>query len=421
MNPTTDHDLVNDQPSANADEDALLQRVLTDSDRLLTQSLREDERRRRARRVLFLTLLLGGIGMGTTVVAVLAGWLTLFTPQPDSSGAESTRREPLSDDARIEMAEELAGEGWQLWQQRKLGEAAAKFERAVKLDPEAANAWNGLGWAQFNGGDSEAAVKAFEKCVELEPEHPAGLNGLGQIYLSWREYDKAEKYLTKAAPTAPAAWFGLSRLYMLTGKYDEAQKWIEKALSQQPADESLQKLQAAAKQGQLPDDLRRLIEPAGKPDNTPAAKAANAGWQQFNQGNFRSAERHFRRALAKDPDNLAAMNGLGFILLNTGKTASAKEYFEKYLKLEPDAAGPMNGLARCLKAEGKVDEAIALWEKMYKMYPGPNAAAVGLAQTYVERGEHAKAIPYFEELVKAQPDNAEFKQGLEAAREGAKK
>ena len=73
--------------------------------------------------------------------------------------------------------------------------------------------------------------------------------------------------------------------------------------------------------------------------------------------------------LAKDPENLDAMNGLGFLMLNMGKTAEAKTFFEKYLKKDPDAAGPMNGLARCLKDEGKVDEAIAVWEKMCKQNP----------------------------------------------------
>lgn len=416
----TDEFQTNYNQAASADEDALLQSVLSDSGRLLTQSLREDDRRRRVRRIRNVTLLIGGIVMGTAVVAVLAGWLTLFTPPPEAANNASAKGKSLSEDAQIEKAEELSTQGWKLWQERKLDEAAARFERAVKLDPDNANAWNGLGWARFNSGKSEGAVEAFEKCVELEPDHPAALNGLGQLYLSWGTFDKAEKYLVKASKSAPAAWFGLARLYLLTGKFDEAQKWIEKALTQQPGDESLLKMQAAAKDGKLPDDLRQVIGPVGKPDTSEAGKAASAGWQQFNQGKMRLAERSFRRALAKDPENLPAMNGLGFVLVNSGKAASAKTYFEKYLELEPNAPGPMNGLARCLKDDGKVDEAIALWEKMYKLYPGPNAAAVGLAQTYVERGEHAKAIPYFEVLVKAQPENTEFKQSLEAARKGAK-
>ncbi len=395
------------------DEAALFDTALNSSDQLLRESLRADERRRRARRILFFTLSVGGIVMGTVILAFVAGWLTLAAPPP-------AKGKP-SDDTRIERAEDLARAGWEQWQKHDYDAAAKKFEQSVALDAESANAWNGLGWARFNGGNGEGAVEAFEKCVALEPEHPAGLNGLGQVYLSWRDYDNARKYLTKAAPSASAAWYGLGRLYLLTGKYDEAQKWIKKALKDQPEDASLKQMLAAAEKGDLPDELRRQIEPAGKPDGSPAAKLAAEGWRQFNQGKTRSAETAFRRALAKDPESLSALNGLGFLMLNNGKTAGAKHYFEKCLQQDPDAAGPMNGLARCLKEEGKEKEAVELWEKMYKKYPGPNAAAYGLATTYSERKEYAKALPYYEQLAKAEPDNAELKKGLDEARQGAAK
>jgi tetratricopeptide (TPR) repeat protein len=344
----------------------------------------------------------------------------MFSPPPDVSGAKaSAKKAHLSEDAKIERGEEAARQGWALFQQGKFADAVKKFEESVALDAKAADAWNGLGWSRFNSGNGETAIEAFEKCVALEPSHPAGLNGLGQVYLSRRDYNKAEKYLLKAAPKAPAAWFGLSRVYMLTGKFDKAQPWIKKALSQQPDDETLKKCLTAARKGKMPSDLRKQIEPE-KPDNSPAAKIASEGWRQFNEGKARSAVLSFQRALAKDPENLPAMNGLAFSLLNMGKTAEAKALFEKYLEKEPDAAGPMNGLARCLKDEGKIDEAIAIWEKMSKKYPGPTAATVGLATTYAEKNEYAKAIPYFEELVKADPNNKEFKDGLEAAKKGAK-
>ena len=363
--------------------------------------------------------------MGTTLVAVLAGWLTLAGQEAADSSARSSpeakaaAERQLDEDARIERGEELAQAGWQLWQQQKFADAAEQFEEAVELDAENATAWNGLGWARFNGGESVEAVPAFEKAVELQPEHPAALNGLGQVYVSWGEFEKAEEYLLKAAPKAPAAHFGLSRLYLLTGEYDKAQRWIRRAMRGQPNEPMLTAMLAAARRKQLPDDLKRQIAPVGKPEQSPATDTAAEGWRDFNEGKFRSAERNFRRTLSKDPNNLTAMNGLAFILLNSGRTAQAKEYFQKCLDQEPDAAGPMNGLARCLKQEGKVDEAIALWEKMYEKYPGPNAAAVGLATTYLEQKEYDKAAKHFEVLVKATPDNEQFKQGLEAAKKGA--
>ncbi len=325
----------------------------------------------------------------------------------------------MSQSDKLAEAGTLATAGWQLWQQQRFADAIPKFEQAVELDPDSTQAWNGLGWARFNSGDSIAAVPAFEKCVELEPSHPAALNGLGQVYLSWGEFDMAKKYLTKAAPQAPAAWYGLARLYLLTGKYTAAERWIKKALATNPGDESLEKMLAAAKSKELPDDLRRMIEPAGKPKSSESSADTSTGWQQFQQGQMRLAERSFRRALAKNPEDAAALNGLGFCLLNNGQAAAAKENFEKCLELDPSAAGAMNGLARCLKADGKIDAAIAEWEKMRERFPGPTAATTGLATTYLEQGEYKKALPLYEQLVKSMPDNAEFKQGLEAAKKGA--
>lgn len=362
--------------------------------------------------------------MSAMVYAWTAGWfLALGAPEPaagNKTAEGDARGAPAAVDrqANIEEAEGLSQEAWALWQQQEFADAAAKFERSVELDPDAANSWNGLGWARFNAGDAQEAEQAFLKCVELEPKHPAGLNGLGQLYLSQREYKKAEPYFKKAAPNAPAAWYGLGRLYLLTGKYAAAATWLKKAAGQQPADPMLQAMIEAAESKTLSDDLRRQIEPAPREVNTENTEAQR-GWALFNQGKLRSAEPLFRKALAKEPENLAAMNGMGFCLLGMGKPEEAKPYFEKCLEIEKNAAGPMNGLARCLQAEGNVDEAVKVWERMQKLYPGPNAATVGLAAVYSERGEHRKAVSMYETLLKASPDDAELKQKLDTALQAA--
>ena len=367
--------------------------------------------------------------MGTALVAMVAGWLTLALPPQANAGGEKPAA-VVDKKARVALAEDLTKQGWQLWGEQKFDDAIKPFEQAVELDPESAAAWNGLGWARFNNGDARGAIEPFEKCVALEPKHAGALNGLGQIFLSQKEYAKTEKFLLKAAatPGADAAYFGLGRLYLLTGKFDKAQTWIKKALKNQPNEPMLAAMMNAAKQKEISNELRAQIEPAGpsvrlnvEEEAKSIGQDAAEGWDHFNQGKRRSAELSFRTALAKDPENGAALNGLGFCLLNSGKASEAKPYFEKCIELDPKAAGAMNGLARCLKEENKVEEAIALWEKMAKKFPGPNAAAVGLATTYLEQGDYAKALSYFEALVKAQPQNKEFKEGLKAAQEGAAK
>jgi len=295
--------------------------------------------------------------MTFVIVGLVAGWFAVSPPEEaQADGQESTLEQ-------IEKAEELSTAGWELWKQRKYSEAAKRFEQSVKLDPEGVNAWNGLGWSQFNGGESLQAVVAFERCVKLAPKHGAALNGLGQTHFLWKEYDKAEKYLLEAEKLgASAAWLSLAKLYLLKGEFEKAKPWASKIAEQTPQNESAQQMLAAAKAGKLDDALRRLLEPPGKPiEQSPDVKR---GWAMFNQGKNRTAERLFRRALKADPENLAAINGLGFSLLNQGKHEEAKPLFERYLKREKDAPGPLNGLARCLEAEGKSAEAQQVRERM---------------------------------------------------------
>lgn len=330
----------------------------------------------------------------------------------------------VASDAGAQPASALSQEGWKLWQSGQMAEAEKKFEAAVEQDPKDVSAWNGLGWARFNGGDSVGAVEAFDQCVELAPKHPAAQNGLGQVYLSWNEYEPAEKHLKKAAPNAPAAWFGLARLYMLTGEYDQAKRWIRKSLTQQPGDADLKRLLESAKKGELDEETRAKMVGPGRPSEAEQKLAADPdrltvpqAWQLLNRGQPDKAADAFAKILEVDADNFGANNGMGFALLNAGEAGKAKAYFNKCLELEPKAAGPMNGLARCLYSEDKLDEAIALWEKMQKQNPGVNAATVGLASTYLEQGEHAKALPYYQQLLKAYPKNQQYRQAVEACEE----
>jgi tetratricopeptide (TPR) repeat protein len=152
-------------------------------------------------------------------------------------------------------AENLAANGWQLWNQRKFVEAEEAFKQAVEKDPDNANAWNGLGWSQFNRGKPLNAKVSFEKCLEIEPSHAAALNGLGWIAKGDGSTDEAIGYWEKAvaaAPTATAALNGLAVTYMERKEYDEATKYYEMWLDAEPdstdAKEGLEKAKAAKQQ-----------------------------------------------------------------------------------------------------------------------------------------------------------------------------
>ena len=130
-------------------EQGRLDEAIERADALLISSLKTDERRRKRRNTIL--FLIGGFAMFATICILL---VVLATQGQIKLGA-------------TEQSGQLAQEGWRLWQQQKLEEAAEKFEEAVKLAPKNTNAWNGLGWSRFNAGKNAEAEKAFQKAIAL--------------------------------------------------------------------------------------------------------------------------------------------------------------------------------------------------------------------------------------------------------------
>ncbi len=134
-------------------------------------------------------------------------------------------------------AEELAASGWRLWQKRKLAAAEAAFKESVDLNPDAANAWNGLGWSQLNQGKREHAAEAFQRCIELEPKHAPALNGLGWLAKGRGDADAAIEFWEKAIsaePGATAALNGLATTHAERGEYAKAARYYEQWLKHEP-------------------------------------------------------------------------------------------------------------------------------------------------------------------------------------------
>lgn len=225
--------------------------------------------------------------------------------------------------ADAEKAAQLSAEGWKLWGERNLDQATTKFEEAAKLDPTNANAWSGLGWSTWQSGYSRRAADAFNKAIKLEPKHPGALNGLGQLYLTERQYEKAEKFLIEAAPAAPAAWYGLARVYLLQDKFGDAEKWAQKIVDS--GDTDAQQLLDAAKAKRLSPQLRKLIEPAGtlRPDETkvpgPGASLTAAEKQVIQakldqaQAELAIVEARYKAQAVSDYDYLIAKNNVAVL------------------------------------------------------------------------------------------------------------
>jgi adenylate cyclase len=116
--------------------------------------------------------------------------------------------------------------------------AIAAAERAVALNPNAADAYQYLGYVLINLGRSEEGIKLIEKAMRLNPFPPTYyLQHLGIGYHFLERYEDAiEAYerLLKRSPNNVIAHINLTAAYSAMGREEEARHEAEEVLKLDP-------------------------------------------------------------------------------------------------------------------------------------------------------------------------------------------
>lgn len=138
------------------------------------------------------------------------------------------------------------------------------------------------------------------------------------------------------------------------------------------------------------------------------------GWSLWRERRYATAAETFEQAVAEDPQDINAWNGLGWSRFNGGLgRASATEAFKRCIELSPDHPAALNGLGQIALAEGRLDEA-----KQWLLQAAPQAPAAwfGLTQLYLLKGDWEQAEQWASKIVAENPDNVFAQQLLEAAK-----
>jgi tetratricopeptide (TPR) repeat protein len=109
-----------------------------------------------------------------------------------------------------ETADKYVQEGLAHFQKQEYDQAIASYEKAVKLDPKAAGAYNLLGMAyrfknlQINNPEIRAKeIAAFEKAIEVDPKFWVAMINLGATYYHQGDKAKAAPLFKKALALNP--------------------------------------------------------------------------------------------------------------------------------------------------------------------------------------------------------------------------
>ena len=119
-------------------------------------------------------------------------------------------------------------------------------------------------------------------------------------------------------------------------------------------------------------------------------------------------EKDFRHVLNKDANNVAALNGLGYLLtIRTTRYGEAYTLIRQALELSPEDPSIIDSMGWVLFKLGRIEEAITHLQKAYEQFPDPEVAA-HLGEALWANGKKTEAKGILRENLQNNPDAEEI-------------
>ncbi|MDB5313984.1 MAG: tetratricopeptide repeat protein [Gemmataceae bacterium] len=237
-------------------------------------------------------------------------------PQQFSFVLNEVYRDTLKHDPDCWQAENLAGR--MLHEKHNRADALDAFDKALKINPKAADALAGKGLVALELFDLKDAERYAEQALAVNPKHPEALRLKADVLLIGGDLGSAERLLTAAKLINPR---------------DAA---------------TLARLAACYHLMQQPEAVAAVAAEVGSFDAKPAVfyhdfAACLEGRKQYSK-----AEEYYRKAAELRPMLPGPRAGLGMLLMRTGQEGEARPVLDAALKTDPFNVRVSNSL-RVLK------------------------------------------------------------------------
>jgi Flp pilus assembly protein TadD len=203
----------------------------------------------------------------------------------------------------------------------------------------------------------EAAITPLQKVLTEEPDFAYGHFQLGYVYTALKKPKEARAEYERATaldPKMAAAFVNLGMLLLENREDAAAVAPLRKAVELLPAESRPRYLLAVA--------LDR-------------------------SGNRAGAAEAFEALLHLDPNDITAIEYLGWMSLRSGKPAEAEFRFRRAVEVQPKGADGVRGLAESLEAQKK-PEAVAAYRQYLELMPNDSQARARFVRLLMDQGQN---------------------------------
>ncbi len=287
--------------------------------------------------------------------------------------------------------------------------AQQQFAIIAKQQPKNADAVLSLGIIAMERKDYKAANKAFEKLLDTETHSSTGHYYLGRLAEAQQNWQEAIfNYLqVERGNDFLSATISLLDIFIKQGDFISAQQHMNRVRIRFPDQaESLFLLhsQALVKHNYLAEGEKALNEALTSLANN--SKLLYARAMLYIQRNQKAdAERDLRSILQFEPNNIVALNSLGYMLTDDSQRyREAEELLTKAHNLKPDDPVIIDSLGWLHYRQGKYVEAIRELRQAYTSYQEP-AVAAHLGEVLWVTGAQEEARQIWLQGIKQAPDD----------------
>jgi tetratricopeptide (TPR) repeat protein len=322
--------------------------------------------------------------------------------------------------------------------------ALAALAAAVEGHPERRDVRLAYARALIDLGDFDRVRPEFDRLLQFAPYDVELLLTTALLSLEAGQYALARDYLGRLLETGQRsddAWYYLGRLHeqagdlqsasisyaavgpgehytdarlrnaRLTARLEgmDAARPLYARMQHDPDEETslrayLAEANVLREQGQLDAALQRLsrglIQFPGSVDLLYAR-----GLVHERADDISAAEDDFRGILEQDPDNVSALNALGYTLADrTERYEEAYELIIRAYEQRPDDAAITDSYGWVLYRLGRLDEALVQLRRAYALFPDGEIAS-NLAVVLWELGEREASIAILDEALQRDPDH----------------
>jgi tetratricopeptide (TPR) repeat protein len=340
----------------------------------------------------------------------------------DFQAAEKTLRVEISAHPADSWALSLLGVA--LDNQKKIPEAEEYHRRAVALSPRSAVILNNYGTHQWSAGQYEKAETSYASALAAAPTYFNVLYNLGVMATLTGHYERAHEVLESALRQQPQ---NVDVLYRLACVEEASRQWeaavmrLAQAAKFDPRRADVQKLLAVttSELGALEDaaaawDRYLKLEPNDDIARRERAYAAvkmgkldqgTAGLEDYLKrhpddpvGHYELAQAqrsldatlalgHLDRAVALDPNYLAARAARGSLYYQGGNSESAVKDLELVASRQPDDAANLDRLGQTYQALDRTADAVRVLRKSAGLAPDDSKILLHFARALADAGQ----------------------------------